>query len=476
MTISDAESIRIGSRRELFVDDFLVARLTGVALTLHSPRPCNVALVHDEPWEGNTCAYHTVFRDGDLYRMYYRGSHFDFARNKGLHQVTCYAESRDGVTWIKPDLGLCEFQGSRHNNIVWTGDGAHCFVPFRDTNPACLPNEKYKAVSCARGGLCVYVSPDGLRWSFRSERPVITKEVFAFDSQNLAFWDSLQGCYRTYYRMWRDYTGTTTGEVTSTGARAIMMQTSPDLTTWGTSEWLEYPGAPLEELYTNQIVQYDRAPQFYFGFPKRFMAHRRLPGNRIEGLSDAVFMSSRDGVTFRRWTEALVRPGPQRERWYSRNNMTAWGIVETASDLISAPPELSIYLTEAYYETDVCRLRRFAARTDGFVSIRAPLSGGDLITKPLQFTANPDGETSLLLNVSTSAAGSVRCELQNAAGVPLPGFGMDDCDEFYGDRIEWPMSWHGVTELGHLAGAPVILRFELKDADLYALRAGAPES
>ena len=70
------DAIHIGSRRELFVDDHLVDRLGGKAeLRLHQPTPREVALLHDAPWEGNATAYHSIFRDGDRYRMYYRAWH-----------------------------------------------------------------------------------------------------------------------------------------------------------------------------------------------------------------------------------------------------------------------------------------------------------------------------------------------------------------------------------------------------------------
>ena len=71
--MSDA-SIGIGSRLELFVDDHLIERFSGAELRLHRPEPQNVVLRFDAPWEGNTCGYVTVFQDGDIYRMYYRGS------------------------------------------------------------------------------------------------------------------------------------------------------------------------------------------------------------------------------------------------------------------------------------------------------------------------------------------------------------------------------------------------------------------
>ena len=75
-----AEVPDIGARRELFVDGYLVDTMTDCELRLHRPVPREAALVHDAPWEGNLSCYHTVFKDGDLYRIYYRGTQLDFSR------------------------------------------------------------------------------------------------------------------------------------------------------------------------------------------------------------------------------------------------------------------------------------------------------------------------------------------------------------------------------------------------------------
>ena len=62
----------IGSRRELFVEDGLIDRLVGKAeLRLHRPVPQTVVMKHDEPWEGSGTVYHSIFKDGDRFRMYY---------------------------------------------------------------------------------------------------------------------------------------------------------------------------------------------------------------------------------------------------------------------------------------------------------------------------------------------------------------------------------------------------------------------
>ena len=185
LTILHAEPpYRMGSRRELFADGFMIERLGGKAeFRLHHPAPRELVLVTDKPWEGNTCGYFTIFKDGSFFRMYYRGSHSKpKTRPKGLRQVTCYAESADGIHWKRPDLGLYSFKGSRKNNIVWTGPGAHNFTPFRDSNPECPADALYKA--CARGtwkgkpALFAFKSPDGIHWTRMSENPIVTAGAF----------------------------------------------------------------------------------------------------------------------------------------------------------------------------------------------------------------------------------------------------------------------------------------------------------
>ena len=66
----------IGSRLELFVDDWLVDRFErDAAFHLHKPLGKDVVLMNDQPWEDTTMGYFSVLKDGDIYRMYYRGHH-----------------------------------------------------------------------------------------------------------------------------------------------------------------------------------------------------------------------------------------------------------------------------------------------------------------------------------------------------------------------------------------------------------------
>lgn len=460
---TSGQAADIGTRLEPFVDDFLIESFTGDAeLELHPPVEREVVISHDQPWEGNTSTYHTVFNDGEKYRMYYRGHHVaahGSGKIENHNEVVCYAESDDGIHWTKPNLGLFEFNGSKENNIVWAkGAGVHNFAPFPDGNPDVTPEAKYKAIGRHSGGLYVFQSPDAIHWELIKDDPVITKG--AFDSLNIAFYDAYRGRYVDFHRGFRN------------GVRDIMTTVSKDFVNWAEPDWLSYTGAPPEHLYTNGIVAYHRAPHIFVGLPKRYVPGRNPTKHPAKGVSDAVFMSSRDGNTFHRWPEAIVRPGLVDSRWVNRNNLPAWGIVETESDLPGGPNELSIYTTEGYYTGDSCELRRHTWRLDGFVSISASYGGGEVLTKPVIFGPEADDQSkaiALNLNVSTSAAGSVLVELLQD-GEPIPGFSMSDCDPIFGDEIDLKVTWDGKGDLSALIGQPVQLRFKLVDADVYAMQ------
>jgi len=441
-TEAASKATDIGSRRELFVDKALVEEISGDAeLFVHEPEPGEVVLTTDEPWEGNTCAYYTLFQDGDLYRMYYRGSHYDEKTKKAGHpEVTCYAESKDGIHWTKPNLGLVEFEGSKDNNIILKGLGAHCFVAFRDDNPDCSPEARYKGIARGRPvgkrGLYVFQSPDGIRWSLIKDEPVITQG--AFDSQNLAFWDPVTKRYVDYHRTFSD------------GVRSIMTCTSKDYVNWTKPVLLKYPGAPKQHLYTNAIRPYPRAPHIRIGFPTRYLPK----GSRVE----PIFMASRDGVTFKRYPKPVIPRTAPKDRNGNRSNYMANGLLQ----LPGQEDEYSVYGTEAYYTGPDSRLRRFTYRVDGFVSLRAEETGGELVTKPIQFQGD-----NLSLNFQTHKSGRLRVELQNPTGKPIDGFSLSDCQPLSGDDIDQTVTWKD-ADLGKLQGRPVRLRFVLENGDLYS--------
>ncbi len=454
--------VALGSRLELFADDLLVDKLDGCALKLHEPQPVNVALRFDAPWEGAFCGYVTVLKDGNLIRCYYRGNP-TAGRDGSESEVTCYAESRDGITFTKPALGLFEVHGTRTNNVVLAGQSpfSHNFAPFLDTRPGVPPGERFKALAgTSESGLHGFVSADGLRWRPLRDTPLLTRG--AFDSQNVAFWSESEHCYALYFRTW------TRGDFA--GYRTISRATSADFLAWSAPVEMHFGDTPREHLYTSQTHPYFRAPHLYIATPMRFLPGRKvLTAAQAEALgvnpdyasdvAEAVFMTSRGGSNYtRQFMEAFIRPGLDPGNWASRAGLTALGVVPTG------PTEMSLY-KQAHYAQPTGHLVRYTLRTDGFVSINAPYRGGGFVTRPFTFTGRE-----LVVNFSTGAAGGLRVEVQDAGGQPVAGFGLAEAIEEVGDEIERVVRWKGGRDLARLAGQPIRLRFVMQDADLYSLR------
>lgn len=442
-----AQPLDLGTRWELFVDEHLVARKQGVALKLHDPIKREIVLTTDQPWEGMTCAYFSVIQDGKKVLMYYRGS--SGGSDHSDAQVTCVAESTDGIHFTRPKLGLIEAGGTKDNNVIWRGVESHNFSPFLDANPAAKPGERYKALGGVKqpgknwhqgetpGGLYAFASADGIHWSKMKDTPVITKG--AFDSQNLAFFDTTRNRYTCFSRIFINK------------VRAVQSNHSADFLTWTEPVPHVYAeGVPWEHFYTSATVPCPTAPHLFLSFPKRFVASRKkVPEHEGPGVSDAVFMSSRDGVNWDRpFLEAWVRPGPDLKNWTDRNNMTANGIIE------SSDTEWSLYISEHYRHADH-RIRRLSVRKQGFASMHATAKGGEFTTHPMVITGKK-----LVLNSSTSAAGSIKIEALDESGKVLA-----TSIDIFGDEFETD-----ALDVSKLVGKTVTLRVSMKDADLFALR------
>ena len=484
--VSGSEVRHLGGRLQLFLDDWLVESAGNVRRVLHRPERRETAIRVDRPWEDIYMYNPVVIKDGHRYRMWYR------AKYLARPFLTAYAESLDGIHWVKPNLGLIEFDGSRDNNIIWPIAGAdgRSFSVFKDENPDARADARYKAITnlneiteSGRRRAVIYGlgSPDGLQWRHLHEEPMVKALVEdpQFDSHNIALWDSVRRHYAVYARGWyrkglpppgSDRVGRTAHTVTMklpsgetremTHIRDIRRYVSKDFANWSPQEYIGLGGAPLEHLYKNSATPYYRDPGLLLMFPKRFLPTRKAdPDWEHIGLSDIVFMFSRDGLNFdRRYMEAFLRPGRDPLAWHERSIHVGTGLVPTGER------EMSLYFIE-HGKTARMSIRRGVLRVDGLASLRAPYSGGTVLTRPLTFSGSR-----LVLNYSTSAAGQIRVEVQDETGAPLPGFGMEDCPEIYGDEIERVVAWRTGSDLTSLAGRTVRLRIEMKDADLFSLR------
>ena len=267
------DPIAIGLRRELFADRLLIEKMEGASLRMHAPQPAGVALKFDQPWEGRFSAYITVIHDEPAakFRMYYRGNTGFADGTSG--ECTCYAESEDGIRWARPKLGLYEINGSKDNNVMLTNmpPFTHNFAPFLDRRPGVPADERYEAFAGLGGkfgGLCAFVSGDGIHWQKMQDASVITKG--AFDLQNISFWSEAEQCYAAYFRI---FTGGGTDEKTwkPIGVRWVSRATSKDFIHWSDATPMTSDQPLFDHIYISQTQPYFRAQHLYVATAARFM-------------------------------------------------------------------------------------------------------------------------------------------------------------------------------------------------------------
>jgi hypothetical protein len=474
--------VEIGDRRELFVDRVLIDRLDNAVLRLHEPISGGVAIRLDKPWEGPANFPLSVLEQDGRLLMYYRAMRLDPADKTG---ILCVAVSEDGgETWVKPALGLVEWGGTRQTNIVADEQGNPIMaIPWLDTRPGVPDDQHIKAIhSEALSGeahtafqdpagpkrLVFWVSSDGFTFRKLAPQPeMISPLRNCFDGGNTVFWSEAEQQYVLYYRWYEGEWGS--------GWRSMARATSKDLFYWSESVPMTYGDTPREQFYTNNTTPYFRAPHIYIAPAARFMEGRRVITDEQAaaiGLrtshgffygndcSDGVLLTSRAGSTQydRTFMETFIRPGPGAANWVSRTNYPVTGI-------LPAGPERIQMFVARHYMQDTWHVERLLLRTDGFVSISAPWAGGEAVTRPLIFAGRL-----LEINYRTGAAGSVRVELQDETGSPIPGHALADCEEIIGDEIERVVAWRGGSDVSALAGRPVRLRFVLREADLFSLR------
>ena len=472
--------IVLDSRRELFWDDSLLdCGRTTASLLLHHPVRKEVVLELDRPWEGDGCDYFNFFKDEDRYRMYYLGWQMlnpEQTEHTTTQICVCYAESQDGIHWERPNLGLRSYKGSTDNNILLgpQDDLFDNFFVFKDDNPACPPQERYKGVavggSVSSRGLWCYLSADGIHF-FKSH--MITDKG-KFDTLNTALWDSCSGKYLCYLR---DFHNVPQGDLNA-GIRDIRWIESEDFRHWSEPVLLDFQGGDDYPLYTNNISPYYRAEGIFTGFPTRYVERREWNDN-FEQLSgaparkqrmkihpryglattDCVFMSSRDGKSWRRWDDAFYTPGPEWPlNWVYGDCYPALGMAETVSDIHPSLRELSMFGFQNHWSSQPAQLFRMTMRIDGFVSLHAGYRPQTAVTKPFTFTGN-----TLSINFSTSAMGSLRIRLLNEAGAPIPGY--ESC-ELFGDSLDRKVAFS--SPLSSLSGQPVRMELRLSDGDIYS--------
>ncbi len=482
------EIMNIGSRRETFWDDTMIdTSKTKTEFRLHhmTKREC-VATFEGEAG-GDDCHYLSTFYDGKKYRMYVNNVASKRYKERTIPRCGTlnYLESDDGLHWEKPDLGIREVNGSKHNNFLMSleefpeGKGIDGFRVMLDTNPDCKEGEEYKAMVNTDDKLYVYTSPDAVNFT----KKYLVTAPGQYDSINTLIYDNYIKKYRCYYRAYHP------SSIPATHAwyRDIRLTESTDLVNWTAPVRINFNDYMDWQLYTNGISRYYRADHIYVGFPARYVErgvnewlpnHDALKNSEFRkdlfktanqsrcatAQSDTLFMTSRDGVNWTRYNDAFLTAGPEDGRnWLYGSAYNSNEFIETKSPYEGCDNELSLFVGENRWTGIPGEIYRYSIRLDGFVSQHAnwDASWGEpgIVTKPFIF----DGKD-LFINFSTSAYGGVKIDLRS-----LKENRSIESAEMFGDATNRKIIWMNGSP-AEFAGQPVVMTFHMHDADVYSFK------
>lgn len=446
-----AEPLKVGTDKQLFIDDRFIERSKGVERVVNPPRSTGEKLiVVEHPWEDFWIGgYTSVIQEGDRIHLWYAT---EDQRKGGGVGYAC--STNGGAAWTKPKLGVIDYQGSRENNLVATGrlHGVTVF-PNRPGAPA---NERYGMFSGNENK--AFYSRDGIRWTATGKQPFLNLAGHhdGLDSQNVIFWDRRLEKYVAYPRI-------NTPNPLATGPKSIKI-----IRTVGRTESSTFGNFPKPEIvfaadkddpanvdfYTSAAIQYPFAADAYFMFPAAYYYSG-------DGPLDIQFAASRDSV---RWLRPdrrpIIRLASGQKCLYAGDGLSRHN------------DELSLYYTSFPMEhgkidtvTRVGTITRAIYRLDGFMSVDASYSGGEFTTPPLIFSGDR-----LEINFDGSAGGQVRVEIRDAEDRPIGGYREAECVLITGASVARLVHWQGKTDVTALKGKPVRLRFVMRDTKLYAFQ------
>ena len=452
-----ADAIVVDDQKQLFIDTLFVNQASKVTLRMHAARKTGErTLEPNQPWENASLNWFSVLKHDGKFRMWYES--YDVEGWPTTNDTSfCYAESMDGIRWVKPNLDLYNYHGSTSNNIIFREIGppgaysrVHGAGVFLDLM---APVEaRFKCVSQGMFSkssppyrVAGMTSPDGFRWT---RLPTMICDLFA-DSQYSAFWDTKCDAYVLF------------GRVGGHG-RAIGRAQSRDFTHFEPLQ-LVLDNEVVRDLYNPAAVKYSAAPNAYLMFPSIYDHKTDTLEIHLAVSRDGIHWTFPDGATP---FIALGKAG----QFDSGSLYMGQGLVTVRDELWHYYSGSPLKHAEATLEllTNAANRRiysRAKIRLDGYVSAAAGDEEGSFMTPPLRFKGK-----ALALNVAVRAGGSVRGGLLEESGRPVPGLNFEDCLPITGDHIRHQVVWNSRTNISSLAVRPVCLSFKMTKANLFAFQ------
>ncbi len=457
-----------GPWRRLFLDATVVEQSAGLSRVFHSAQKhdTNPVIKRDRPWEGVAAitgpyVYGTVLHDGGKLRMWYQ------VLTRGNH--VGYAESTDGLSWTKPELGIVAHDGSKANNLVVSAydpeaaGGGHCHNPSVLLNAnSSDPQKRYLLYGFdnQHGHPRVAFSPDGLHWQYDSESS--TKLLFTSSDVVSFFHDPYQSRYAATWKT-RNRRG-----------RAVGIAWSPDGLTW--TKPLDGPIFAADDLDPDDTQIYGM-PVFayqglYIGQPWIYHArYFRYGEYSVDKLHEAQADSPRTMDVQLAWSWDLVNwsRSAERHNLIPRGAKGAWdsGMIVTARAPVVVGDELFFYYGGCDGVHDQSRVRGAIGlaklRLDGFCSLRAGEAEGWFVSR-----REPFHEPAATINAKTEKNGVIVAEILDRQNRVLPGFSRNDCEPFTGDSVRHLLKWKSSQFLPNQTRPDYKLRFWLKSAELFS--------
>jgi hypothetical protein len=449
---------------------------TGIRLKALPAQKSEPFISPDSPWEGVIGAPTVIYQDG-CYRLWYEVvPPEDIANGRaGERNLLCYAESDDGDNWQKPSLGLCKYEGSAENNIVYGGalapeSGYHGGSVFLD--PSCPADERYKVFHLGfiskdafeeykckypdeidphnerqikRGkasALFGAVSPDGIHWKPLTE-PLVMQ---VSDTQNIAYYDQFLKKYVAYFRTW------------VMGRRSIGRAETDDYRHFPLPETIIWPDAsvgPSDLWYANAKTVYPNANDYHFLFPKRWHV--------AEDRFYAHIATSPDGIL---WgfppSNQVLSPG-ERDNWDTGGVSVGCGMVELPGDRVGVP-FIGYRVPHKYPRRPPLGEIAWASWQKGRIIALEAEEQGEFRTMQVIFNGN-----SLHLNVRTNYVGEARVEVIGSNGKPIKGRTFDDYDPINGDFLDRTVTWRGESDINRNPDEPVSFRVRISSGQLFSM-------
>lgn len=469
--------IDIGSTKQAFLDDYLIFEASKVRpfMTRPSKYQGNPILVADRPWEhsfGVEITGQTVIYDEEekIFKMWYLA----WTRKDGT-RPWCYATSKDGYDWEKPNLGIHEFEGSTRNNIMADWPDPHYFNVIKDSHEPDL-QRRYKAMgeyegprANHTGGAAVAFSPDGIHWTQYDGNPVVRHGPNMGDAPSILGWDPRIERYVFWPRPGRGLAPEIYGTGDHRHIRSYGYATSKDFIDWSPTKIMLTPDHADRVDYQYMQMTGGIDGQFYVGFNAVLETFKQT--------WDIFLMSSRDGFHWTWVDRELPFIGRGEVGTYDDGYMTpsgpifhdgkVWIYYGAFSGAHSANRK---NLGETVLTIALCTLPQ-----NRWACLMAGPYRGTIVTHPLRFTGS-----TLLVDIEAALPQSpprdpprfdecdVRVALEGPSGGVLPGFSLDRCEPIVASGLQ-EVNWAG-ADVGALAGKPVRVRVEMRNAGLYSVQ------